>query len=362
MTSEVKPEENQEPEAPVSGTPEAETPEAEVPKPEVPEAGTPIAETPKPGDGDKELEQQRSYAFWIIVVLVVGFLVFSVLWIALTTEPEPWRPFSGIKNFKEYNYEWLRWLLAGSVGTFVYLMWEVAQYYVYLSKEKYLEPHLKGEKSRETEIAELRAKANFKGYIYWYLVNAVRGPLIVMVVMLLITNTSFAIGVNAAANDGSENANQSALSQEAENEAEVTSSENSDAENTNAELDNENNSQTEGSNESGTNVNESTEEGATNNDASSEAESGTSAGAALGISLDLSKADDRLLGIIAFMLGLFNRIPYHILEGAARRIFPEAFKKAYPEQTNTEDAKKLEETARKLLEAVKKVDPNKTNT
>lgn len=63
--------------------------------------------------------------------------------------------------------------------------------------------------------------------------------------------------------------------------------------------------------------------------ASDEINSGNNSSEALGIALDLKKADVNLLAIIAFMLGFFNRLPLHILEVAAEKIFPNAYAEAY---------------------------------
>lgn len=164
-------------------------------------------------------ESQRKRANVLIVVLSLMLFAFLYLWIAINTEPLPWWPFNFIEDFKEHDFQWLNWFIAGAVGTYVYLLWEVARNYVYFGIDATIRDSLDGStqpKKAKSDAKQNSPDKNFIGQTPWYVVNAIRGPLITTVVMLLITNTSLDLNIEAKSNDIPENENQSTLSNESE--------------------------------------------------------------------------------------------------------------------------------------------------
>ncbi len=381
-------------------------------------------------DDKDKLEAQRRRARWIIACLMIGLLIYMWLWIAIKTEPEPLWPFKWIAvEYEKYDPRWLLWFFTGAIGTYVYLLWEAAQKFMYLvPDDSYLKRHLLEDENDEenndnqtvnenqpppeegatvdpTDSEKWKHEANFISYTPWYLVNAIRGPLIAMVVMFLLINITFDTGIKASDNsdsagsddaglvedeedtldrqngteegdelsngsddeDGFEDDNldetngdltepdaveatdededtsdtQNGSEQDDEPDDDPDSEENANDDDEAADEDSleEDNLDTENGSEEDGELGDDVDEGELAND--DEASDGSAddenvqagiSGSAIGLSIDLSHANGEVLLIVVFLLGFFNRIPYHILLRAASSIFSKAYKDAnYPE-------------------------------
>lgn len=260
------------------------------------------------------MTKQRRRANILIGCLLFAFSVFLYLWIAINVTPSPWFPFNVIDRFMDYEFQWLNWFLAGGVGTFVYLLWEVAKNFVHFGSNVEIGVSVTGEGAQNKKIPS----ANFIGQTPWYLVNAIRGPLITMAVMLLITNASFAATIEANLDNVATNENQATLTQEG-----------------GVGVDGSTESFSSSADQPGQgNVIVPTEpavEGAPSDDRALQ-ENLANDTTALGIAVDLKNADSIFLAIVAFMLGFYNRLPYHLFETFAKRIFHVAYAEAYEEQ------------------------------
>lgn len=75
----------------------------------------------------------------------------------------------------ESQLYWMQWALAGASGTLIYLLWEAArQYRKIFSTNK-----------------DSNEKVDFAGLWPWYLVAAIRGPIIVVVILFTLTSINF---------------------------------------------------------------------------------------------------------------------------------------------------------------------------
>lgn len=218
------------------------------------------------GNGKYDFGRQRNRARWIFGLLLVVLAVGIYAYLAVRSDPL-WWPFASIKNGGDVQR--FQWLFASAVGTFLYLLWEAHQKY--------------------TQIEKMPDKVDFLAYTPWYVVSAIRGPIVALVVMFALVN----ISLNGSLFAGSQGVNSTTTG-----------------------------------NASPTDGNISQEPAAT--------PSGENR-AALAIGIDLREADQDVLAVIAFLLGFFNRLPFHLLKQIARGIFRDAYSAAYPQEKKKEN-------------------------
>jgi hypothetical protein len=138
--------------------------------------------------------------------------------------------------------------------------------------------------------------ADFVGWTPWYVLNCIRGPIIAIVVMLALTNVSLATTFGAA----------SGVPAEAQAQEDPTPSETSIP-------------------------------GGELGEPVATAEPSTEK--SLSFEVDLSKASEEVLLVIAFILGMYSRVSVATLESIGERVFQGIWKKAFPDTPEKNEGK-----------------------
>lgn len=113
---------------------------------------------------DDQRKSVRWLFFWLIFFLLISI---GVLVRLVTNTPDN-------ETLGSQSY-WIEWALAGASGTLIYLLWEAARQY------RLLYSKINGDKE----------KVDFSALWPWYLVAAIRGPIIVVVILFTLTSTNF---------------------------------------------------------------------------------------------------------------------------------------------------------------------------
>lgn len=234
-------------------------------------------------------KKQMTYANVIITVLIVLLILNIPLFIFVRLDL--WF----FKSMSDANQRLLEWLLASTSGTFLYLLWEATTRYRLVPSvpETVQDVPANADDNQKKAIEEQKKAqldADYIGWTPWYVLNAIRGPIIVMVVMLALTNVSLATSLVP----------QSSIppTSSAPGEAQATATPAPSGE----------------------------------GEATPAAPAETAEEQPLSIVVDMSKAPQEVLLIIAFILGMYNRLSVALLESIAERIFGQVWRKAYAEK------------------------------
>lgn len=259
-------------------------------------------------DDDVVREMQRKQGVRLVTTLVVLLIISMYLFIDVRTQAWGW-PFHTIGA---EDYIWLQWLFAGLVGTLLGQLWQASKGF---EKVKIQPPRLEVKAMidrGEPTPTPWMTTDDFIQKTPTFILNVIRGPIIVLVVLFALTNISLATALIPA------DASQPALGEvdtSAPDEASPSEPDAAAAAETDA----------------------GTVEG--NTDAAASDESAASLeGIPLGIAIDLRNAKPDVLVILAFVLGYYQKLAVTLLNQIARGVFGKAWEEAYAdEEDETEE-------------------------
>lgn len=272
---------------------------------------------------DRIRNEQRKRGARIVTLCVIVVLV--SLYLLIDVRLQGWgQPFHDVKTDDSV---WLQWLFAGLTGTALSQLWLAA---VGFEKIKVTIPRLRSNLTKlrrdiqqvenlelltqmETifrDAAPIMEKDNFIEKTPTFLLNFLRGPIIVLVILFTLTHVSLAASLIPE-------------SEEQTTTAEVSSSDTVDE------------AASTGEGDSETGLDETT-----NSPSSTEITSDSAAdlkGIPLGIAIDLRSAHPDVIVILAFVLGYYQKLAITVLDNIARKIFGnKIWEQAYPDTTSNE--------------------------
>ena len=228
-------------------------------------------------------------------------------------------------HLAETNKQLLDWLLASATGTYLYLLMEAARAYSLIDNappEVEIPGKMVGQKKKKFELEKkAQEDAAFIASTPWYFLNCVRGPIIAIVVMLALTSVSFTSSFGA----------RTGLLTEEPVPTEPVSAPTEEAEGSLEGLALETVVPGADGGEPGTDsavvgVGEQLPE--TNEEAAS--------GTPVTFEVDLSKASDEVLLVVAFILGMYSRVGVAALETIGSSVFQGIWKRAFPDDPESE--------------------------
>ncbi len=242
-------------------------------------------------------EKQKERALQIIWTLLALLIINVALFILARLDL--WF----FKSVPDASQRLIEWVLASAGGTFIYLLMEAAPRYGSIDRVFDSIPQMPNTTPEEKEALEKKISGvDYIGWTPWYGMNAIRGPIIAMVVMVALTNVSLVTSL--ASTTPMPDASVASTPAPVEETPVPATVEATPA------------------------PTPTTTPGA---ESASAGGTGASGGASpedqpLSLAVDLTKASQEVLLIIAFILGWQSRLSVALLETIGRRVFGEAWK------------------------------------